>query len=161
MEQATATSVVDEALRSLDIEVAGRRFKNSTATTFEQDMYVMQLLEETGLQKLAQDFNVLEQDISEISSKVIIQAFASGKLFHLLAGTLEEVGVPWTVKNAQVNGEFFSKLTDPKDKDALKGSLVAVILSFFVSGLLSSKTSPISSLVNLEMQPESTGPSDE
>jgi hypothetical protein len=47
--------------------------------------------------------------------------------------------VPWTVESAKENAEFFAELRDKRDKDALHGAIVSVILGFFVSGLLSSK----------------------
>jgi hypothetical protein len=145
----------------LVVAVAGRRFHVTGETTFEQDIYIMQLLEETGLQSLAQNFDITKDDVGAISSKVIITAYASGKLFLLLAAVMEEVGTVWSKEQAVANGEFFSKLKRSEDKEALKGSIVSVILSFFVSGLLSSNNSQRLSAVRLEMLRENTEPQSE
>lgn len=154
MEQAT----FQEEIEAMDIVVSGRRFKTATSMTFEQDIYTLKVLEESGLQDLARQYDPIHTDISKLSTKVIVTAFGSGKLFELLGAVLEEEGVPWSIKTAEENAHFFSQLRDPQDKSALKSSMVAVILGFFVSGLLSSKTSKMSSLVNLEMQPAGSEP---
>ena len=121
----------------------------------------MGILLESGLQKLAAEFDISKDDISDVSQKVIVTAFNHGRLFELVAASVEEVGKPWTIESAKANATFFSKLTDPKDKASLKTSIVAVILGFFVSGLLSSKNSKFSSTIARGVHLEYTGPSSE
>lgn len=128
-----------------DITVAGRRFVSSTSTTFRQDLYVMQLIADAGLERMSPAVMAHGYELDTLSEQVILAAFASGKLFPLLGAVLEEVGVPWTLLGAKENAEFFANLRDPQDKAALNASIAAVILGFFMSGLLSSGTSRRSS----------------
>lgn len=138
------------------IVIEGRTFRGSVSTTFEQDIYIMQVLEEAGLSDLASTFDITKDDIGDIQSRVIIKAFSSGKLFDLLAASLEEEGVKWTVHRAKENAKFFANIRKTEDKKNLRGSIVGVVLGFFVSGLLSSKTFQKSSTVSLEpVEPDS------
>lgn len=157
MEEATFARPKDQ--QAVEITVQGRKFLAVNDTTFEQDIYIMQLLEESGLQKLAAEFDITKDDISDVSTKVIVTAFSTGKLFELVAASVEEIGVVWSVEQAKLNAIFFRQLTDPQDKAALKSSIVAVILGFFVSGLLSSKSSEFSSTIARGIKLESIVPS--
>lgn len=124
-----------------EVTIAERTFRPCASTTFKQDMYVMTLLKAAGLVKLADGFD-LSKDLDDVAQNIIIEAFASGKLFDLLGAVMEEVGKPWTIKDAKANAEFFADLSKPEDKAALHGSIVGILLGFFVSGALSGKTSP-------------------
>jgi hypothetical protein len=124
-----------------EVTISGRTFRPCASTTFKQDMYVMTLLKAAGLVKLADGFDITK-DLDEVAQVIIVEAFASGKLFDLLGAVMEEVGVPWTVDGAKANGEFFGNLSGTEDKKKLHGSIVGILLGFFVSGALSGKTSP-------------------
>lgn len=143
--------------KSASVEVAGRRFTAVSDTSFEQDIWIMQLLQESGLRQMAEKFNVVSDDLSNVSQEVIIAAFRSGKLFQLLGAVMVEDGKEWTLESAKANADFFAKLTSREDKNAMRASIVSVILGFFVSGLLALGTSETSS-VRLEpvdvQQPE-------
>lgn len=136
----------------VEITVAGRSFRPCPSTTFKQDMYVMTLLKAAGLVKLADGFDLATNDLDEVAQQIIIEAFASGKLFDLLGAVMEEVDVPWTVAGAKANAEFFADLSATDDKKALHGSIVGILLGFFVSGALSGKTSP-----KFSMEPRQQG----
>ncbi len=157
MEQATFVKTRDT--QPVEVEVQDRRFRAMHDTTFEQDIYIMGILAESGLQELASSFDIAKDDLSNVSQQVIITAFKHGRLFELVAASMEEVGKPWTIESARANAVFFSKLTDAKDKLALRSSIVAVILGFFVSGLLSSKNSEFSSTIARGIRLEPTDPS--
>jgi hypothetical protein len=144
-----------------EVVVSGRRFASVEETTFEQDIYIMRLLEEAGLRKLAEVFDAGKDNIGDIAHQVILTAYTHGRLFSLLGAVMEEEGVTWTPEVAERNAKFFSQLRSPEDKGALKNSIVAVILGFFVSGLLSSKTSQKSSAISLETIPQSSELSEE
>lgn len=128
------------------IEVAGRRFVPCAETTYEQDMFIMKILRDAGLAQLTDNFDPIKDDLSEAAQNLIVRAFASGKLFTLLAATLEEEGHEWTMRDAEVNGTFFSRLKKAADKEALRGSIVGILTGFLISGVLSSRISQRSSL---------------
>lgn len=142
--EATPQADILEKIESPVVEVAGRKFRGVTNTTFKQDMLIMQILHEAGLRELAEKYDVLKDDLGSVAESVIVAAYKSGKLFDLLGAVMIENGQKWTLKSAKTNSEFFAELTAPEDKQALKGSIVAVILGFFVSGLFVSRTSQIS-----------------
>jgi hypothetical protein len=104
----------------------------------------MSLVTEAGLEDIAAKFKEGNFDIDEVAQKIIITAFTRGKLFELLGAVMEEEGTDWTIERAKANAEFFANLRSTEDKLALRGSIVAVILGFFVSGLLASRNSTIS-----------------
>ena len=133
------------------IVVAGRKFHPAFKTTFEQDFFVIDLVSESGVQKLA---IAKDEKLEKIAEEVILTAYRSGNLFRLLAGMVVEEGKKWTVKSAEDNAIFFSELTDPDDKRGLQDALVGVLLSFFVNAEGFSKTSAKSSGVTLEPKPE-------
>lgn len=127
------------------IELQGRMFFPSKDTTFEQDIYVMSVMQDAGLQEMAAKFDVDKLDrLDETAEGIIIHAFNKGKLFEMLGAVLEEENVEWSIEDAKDNAAFFSKLRNPEDKKQLRGAIVSVILGFFVSGLLSYKTSQTS-----------------
>lgn len=135
-----------ENVQSASVEVGGRKFTAVSDTSFEQDILIMQLLHESGLRQIAEKFNIVKDDLSDVSQEVIIAAFKSGKLFQLLGAVMVEDGKEWTLESAKANADFFAKLSSREDKSALKGSIVSVILGFFVSGLLALGTSEMSSV---------------
>lgn len=143
------TSPVEEAV--LDITrsepepfvIAGRTFRLAPSTTMRQDGYIWTLQQEAGIDKLLADVDPAK-DLSAFTMKLIAAAYDSGKMFDLLGAITEEVGpiMPkWTIDAAKARAEFFAELTDLADKTVLRGAMSAVILGFFVSGLLSSATS--------------------
>lgn len=142
--ETTPQATEELAKLQASVTVAGRKFNAVTNTTFKQDMLIMQILHEAGLRELAEKFDVLKDDLGAVAENVIIAAYKSGKLFELLGAVMIEEGQPWTTESAKTNSEFFANLTSSEDKQALKGSIVAVILGFFVSGLFVSRTSQIS-----------------
>lgn len=125
------------------ITIAGQVYRPVVDTSFEQDLYAMQLVSEAGLTDLAASFEKdSDKDLETLATRLVLQAFRSGKLFELLAAVIQGPGpTPWSIEQAQVNAKVFATLTAPEDKKALQGSLVGVILGFFVSGVVSLKTS--------------------
>jgi hypothetical protein len=139
------TEDVDLSAAGTILTVAGRTFRPCASTTFEQDIWIMSMLRDAGIMKAGESFQPGKEDLSEIATAVVMQAFTSGKLFEILAGTLEEIGVVWSIPTARANAQFFAQLTAPEDKAALNGSIVGALMGFFISGALSSVTSQKSS----------------
>lgn len=131
--------------KDLVLQVSGRTFRPSVQTTFEQDLYIGSMLRDAGLIKMAAGFNIATDKVSDVAADIITTAFASGKLFALLGAMMEEVDVPWTIEGAKKNAHFFAQLRDNHEKQKLHGTIVGVILAFFVSGAASSPISLSSS----------------
>lgn len=129
------------------LEIQGRRFRPSAETSFEQDIYIMSHVKESGLMKMAAGMKLEAETALDISQEIIVRAFASGRLFFLLAGAMEEDGVPWSVGEANKNAHFFAQLRVEAEKKKLHGSIVGILMGFFVSAGLLSTTSPKYSVV--------------
>ncbi len=112
------------------IVVAGRSFRPAVNTTFEQDFFIMERVGESGADRIEVKDN---SDLTALGTKIILDAYRTGKLFELVAGMMVEDGVKWTKQSAMENAEFFGNLTDTADKRALQDALVGVLLSFFVN----------------------------
>jgi hypothetical protein len=123
------------------LEVGGRTFRPSSETTFEQDLYIGSLLKDAGLVKMAAGFDLAKDEISDVAVDIITNAFASGKLFDVIAASMEEIGTPWSIPEAKKNAQFFAQLRKAEEKKKLHGAIVGIILGFFVSGAVSSTTS--------------------
>lgn len=121
-----------EAATVEPIVVSGRTFYPATDTTFEQDFFILDRIGETGMERMEL---TKDSDLAEVSMDIILSAYRSGKLFELLAGMVKEEGVPWTPEGAIENARFFATLTDQKDKDAIRNSLVGALLGFFVNAV--------------------------
>lgn len=134
-----------ELAQGPDLVIAGRTFRKCVTTTFEQDIYIMAMLRDAGIMKAGESFNPEVASLDDVAQDVILRAFTSGKLFEILAGTLEEVGEPWSIPNARANAQFFAQLTDQADKATLHGSIVGALLGFFITGAQSSMISRKSS----------------
>jgi hypothetical protein len=145
------------------ITVEGRTFEHVVNTTFEQDMWIMDHVRASGLDALPEEMRELTEggEFNKMAERVVLHAYKSGHLFHLLAGTLVEKGEPWTTVSAELNAEFFATITDPESKKALSAGIVGVVLSFFVNEEGYFVISPKSSgdLPGTEGGSESTGAS--
>lgn len=116
------------------VEIGGRTFVPSVQTTFEQDFYVMDRVSAAGLDKVVEGLRP-DGNLEDFSKELILKTYRSGKMFEILAGIMveEDLVGGWSPEEAEVAAEFFRTLTDPKDKQALQGVLVGVILGFFVN----------------------------
>jgi hypothetical protein len=141
-----------------EIVVAGRTFVPSKFTSFEQDLYIMDHIRASGLEEMPDIADSKELD--KVAEGLVLSAYRSGRLFHIVAGIMEEVGVPWTTVEAEQNARFFASLRDPKDKASIRGTLVGVILGFFIdeegSSKISLKSFDAPAADTLDESPEST-----
>lgn len=134
------------------IVVAGRVFRPTMKTTFEQDFFVIDLMSNTSVNKLSA---AKGDDLDKVAEEIILNAYRSGNLFRLLAGLVVEEGKKWSVKTAEQNAIFFAELNESEDKEAIREALLGVLLSFFVNAEAFSKTSAKSSIsISLEAAPE-------
>lgn len=138
---------MDQISENEPIKVQDRVFHPATRTTFAQDMYVMSLVSNSKLEGLSE---ISGADLNKLAEKILLDAYASGNLFRILAGMVVEEGQKWTEKTSEENALFFSELTDPVDKEALHDAIAGVILSFFVNADGFLRTSPKSSSVTLQ-----------
>ncbi len=136
------------------IVIANRTFHPATKTTFNQDLYVLELIEGAEVEALTK---ATKDNLEDAALKVLTRATKSGKLFLLLAALIVEEGTKWTVESSKANAEFFGNLDEPADKEQLHGAIVGVLLSFFVNAEAFSKTSLKSSpAVERSRAPSST-----
>lgn len=131
----------------------GRKFKITEATTSRQDMWVMTRLDRAGLEVIAQTYNTPDK-LDVMATKCVEAAYESGTLYEILAGILVEDGKKWTRERALANAEYFGELTNPKDKEAIQGPVVSILMLYFASGLASTATSLKFSETGSEASPE-------
>ena len=122
------------------IDLGGRYFAPAEVTSARHDGWVMVQVAEAGLDKLVS----AKTDDTTVRD-LVLAAFRSGKMFHLLAGVLIEDGVKWTPNVAEQNAEYFAELTDPAGKRAMQDAFVEVLLGFFRAAPNSSAPSPSAS----------------
>lgn len=114
--------------------VSGRTFAPTKDTTFEQDLFIMDIVTEAGLSEDKFELDSTGKHLSNDAANLVLKAYRSGRLFLLLAGILEEQDKPWTVDAAYDNANFFSKLSSKEDKKAIQAAVVGTVLSFFMAG---------------------------
>lgn len=140
MSDTTAVDTEMDAVLAEGVVVAGRRFRRAATTTFEHDAYTMRQLRDSGLLTVARRFDPLHDDLTDLTTTVIVDAFSSGKLFTLLAAVLVEDGVKWSLDVAAANAAFFQNLSEPIDKAALREILPWALLNFFLNADASWRT---------------------
>lgn len=146
---AEATTVERELTppEGMVLEIQGRKFRPLTKTKYKQDIYIMSLLRDAGLVQMAANFNPVTDVVTEVVQEIIIKAFAAGQLFQILGATMiaEDQTEGWSIEGSKANAEFFENLEEDEDKKKLHGSIVGVLMGFFVSGALASAISQKSS----------------
>jgi hypothetical protein len=131
---------MNEALKD-GLKVQGRQFRQVTATTLEHDTYVMTMLRSAGLLAVMQAFNPLVDAFEGVTSHIVTEAFASGKLWLLLASTMVEEQKPWSIESCEQNANFFKNISHPVEKAKVLGIVPWVILNFFLNADRSWRTS--------------------
>ena len=127
----------------IELVVEGRTFIQEPPT-FEQEMFVLQRVMESGFDKpdLLTDG---ASDLTRAAKMMIVHAYKSGTLFDLLGSLVTEKGTEWSPEQARANGEIFKKTRDPKAKEQLHPALITAVTAFLVSASSSEMTFPISS----------------
>ena len=127
----------------IELVVEGRTFVQEPPT-FEQEMFVLQRVMESGFDKpdLLTDGAT---DLTRAAKMMIVHAYKSGTLFDLLGSLVTEKGTEWSPEQAKANGEVFKKTRDPKAKEQLHPALITAVTAFLVSASSSEMTFPISS----------------
>jgi hypothetical protein len=116
-----------------ELVIAGRRFLPTMNTSFEQDLYIMDNVRAAKLENVGEQLTENAEEMSALAEEIILKAYRSGRLFAIMGGMLEEEGKGWNPESAAANTKLFAGLTSPEDKEALRGTLVAIILSFFMN----------------------------
>jgi hypothetical protein len=117
--------------------LGGRTFHMTVNTTIEQDLYIMQLVEDGGLQSLVGDVDFSKPEVVDVLRTLVIEAFARGQMWSLLGAVLEEDGAEWTIEGAEERAKFLKKLRTKEDKAQMHRMIAVVILGFFVNALRS------------------------
>lgn len=157
-------------------QINGKTYELTTDMSFEQDMFVMNLVDEMGLDSIKNiDIDNIENDV--LAKDYILASYRTGKLFDLLGAVMREKGITedWTIAEAEANAHLV-KTARGEARDAIRRNMVFLLLGFFVSGLDSSETfqkssaelvlggspsSPIEAVSNSESGGPSSAPSPE
>lgn len=127
----------------IELVVEGRTFVQEPPT-FEQEMFVLQRVMESGFDKPDLLTNG-DTDLTRAAKMMIVHAYKSGTLFDLLGSLVTEKGTEWSPEQAKANGEIFKRTRDPKAKEQLHPALITAVTAFLVSASSSEMTFPISS----------------
>jgi hypothetical protein len=144
-----------EAAEPEAIVIAGRRFVPTAKTTFDQDLYMMSLMTQTGLDEIVHSFDPQKMELTDVAARCIAVAYESGKLFLILGAGLLEEGTKWSKERSIQNAEFLASLDESADKEALHSLVATVILGFFLTAISSSKISQ--SFGNVVAKPRKAG----
>ena len=130
----------------IELVVEGRTFIQEPPT-FEQEMYILQQVVESGFDQPIENLGLdpKTMNITSATKRLIVHAYKSGVLFDLLGALVTENGQEWTPERAKEIGRLFKQTRDEEAKRQLHPALVAAISAFFVSASSSETTSPISS----------------
>src|ERR1044071_916338 len=114
-----------------EFQLLGRTFFPVKNPTLERDMYIMHLMRAA---KITDILNRKETptDIDELSEKIILTAFESGKMFEMTAAVLDESGVKWTRDGSVKLAQWLSEITDPTAKALLMDFIAMIVLAFFM-----------------------------
>lgn len=126
----------------MEITIEGKRFVTLQNGTFAHDIWLTKKIREAGLANVAIKEGETEDDFIDRIAK---SAFESGEALNLLGGLLIPADTDaraWTPELAQKTSEFFGNVTDPASKQVLRTQIASALFYFFVSALVSSKTSP-------------------
>lgn len=134
----------------ITLVVDGRTFVQEPPT-FEQEMYILDCVVETGIDKIP-ELQVVgteeEPDLEQVAKQMIIRAYRSGALFKLMGSLVVEEGEEWSEALALEQAEIFRTTRDPEAKKQLQPALVGAVLAFFESGVRSVESSLISLVPN-------------
>jgi len=134
-------------VKGIELVVDGRTFVQEPPT-FEQEMYIMQLVVESGLDQphIKLGIDPKTDDLERPVKELIVNAYKSGNIFKLLGAMVTEKGTEWSREQAERSAELFRKTRDAEGKKQLHPALVGAIVAFFESAKSLETTSPISSV---------------
>jgi hypothetical protein len=126
----------------------GREFSNvSQQITAAQNDYIYVQLNDCGASRLLKQ--VADGKRSDaLAHELLLTILRSGMASQLLAGLLTEKGKKWTRIEADRNAAIFAEITDNEEKVRMRTGIVEFVFGFFLSGEVSSTTSPKSSNPN-------------
>lgn len=117
-------------------KLGGRIFAPAEQLTARQDGFLRAQISDTGLVEILSR-GLASGEEQQIAQRLIVEAYRTGTLFHVVAAWLAETGTKWTVKDANANAEFFGDLTDEEDKSQLALIFAEAITNFFTRVVLS------------------------
>ncbi len=119
-------------VKGVKVTIRGRVFVQESPT-FEQEMYIMQLVRESGLDGVSLTLDPSGDDLEPKVKDVIIQAYKADILFKLMASLVVEEGTAWTKESCAEVARLFATAQDAEDKKQLQPLLVGGLLAFFAS----------------------------
>ena len=130
------------------IEIGGRKLQMIAEANVAHDTWIMQQISLAGLDTL--DFDAGKPPEAAVDS-IVDRVVQSGMAMTLLGGLLMPVGVAatdWTPTIAADVIAFLNALSAKEDRLAVRGAVAEAIICFFYAGLISLKTSRMSSVRN-------------
>lgn len=129
-----------------EINLDGRKFHPlSQSLTANQDDYILGHLRRAGAVEILNDIDGVERTPHKRAEDLLTEVLVRGKSYAILAGCLTEEGKIWSREEADANAKRFAAITDPEEKSAMRSFIVRFVAHFFMSGEVSSATSPKSS----------------
>lgn len=125
------------------LTIGGRRYVPALGITFAQDEWTITHALACGI--AAHNINEILQSTTDpvkISEMLVARVVAAGRTTQILAGCYVPEGEAWSHATALATAEAFATSTDAAERGALWAALARVLLSFFVSAVASSRTSP-------------------
>lgn len=113
--------------------------------TASQDDYILGHLRLAGALEVLSGVDGKARDATTKAEELLTRILLSGRGPNILAGCLTEEGKKWSREEADRNAAIFSEITDEKEKLAMRGAVVRIVVGFFSFGKPSSETSRKSS----------------
>lgn len=128
------------------ITLDGRKFTGITqALTANQDNYILGHLRQAGAIEVLSDLDGVKRTKEQRAEDLLTKILLSGREHFIIAGCYTEEGKVWNRKEADANAARFAEITSAEEKHAMRSSIVALVVGFFMSGEPSSETSQKSS----------------
>jgi hypothetical protein len=128
----------EEPARADVVTLGGRRFREITRPSFNQDIWVMRHARVAGITSVLDGASSTTSDDPEaLVARVLERALEGDHMVNLLAGVLVEDGAPWSRDRAEANAQFFGGLTDPAEKEILQTRWLIWLANFFAGGAAS------------------------
>lgn len=130
--------------------LGGEPFLGLDEGTVEHDLHFMRLVQRAGISEVTM---TAEESAGDYARRLFEQLVNSGAMLPLLSclivpeaavGAGQVPGDVWTPALAEETEAFLRGLRAPEDKAAIKAMILALLVSFFQSGIVSLWTTPTS-----------------
>lgn len=127
------------------VKVGGRALQVFASGTISHDYWLKRQIRLAGIDQIEID---PRRNADDTVAMIVDRVIDSGMAMTILGGLLapEEMAVKdWTPAVAEEMASFLNALIETEDKTVVRGLVAEVILGFFLNGLVSLRTSRMSS----------------